>query len=278
MVLPVKRLGAGKTRLRGALPAVSHERLALALALDTVAAALDCPEVAVARVVTDDPLVAQASARLGADVVPDLPDAGLNAALLYGLGRQPAGIGVPPGGRAAAPAAALTADLPALRAAELAAALRAAQAANQLAFVPDAAGTGTTLLAAPAGVAMCPRFGPGSAAAHTAGGALALAGEWPSLRRDVDTAADLAAAVRLGVGRHTRALVAGYGARMQGTVATYDPESRSGTVLLDDGTQVEFGSAAFDAGGLRLLRFGQRLQLEQDATGAVTRVTLPTLP
>ncbi|HZN20750.1 MAG TPA: cold-shock protein [Micromonosporaceae bacterium] len=65
---------------------------------------------------------------------------------------------------------------------------------------------------------------------------------------------------------------------MQGTVATYDPESRSGTVLLDDGTQVEFGSAAFDAGGLRLLRFGQRLQLEQDATGAVTRVTLPTLP
>ncbi|HET8661687.1 MAG TPA: cold-shock protein [Micromonosporaceae bacterium] len=65
---------------------------------------------------------------------------------------------------------------------------------------------------------------------------------------------------------------------MQGTVATYDPESRSGTVLLDDGTEVAFSSAAFDAGGLRLLRFGQRLRLERDATGTVTRVTLPTLP
>ncbi|HET8684534.1 MAG TPA: cold-shock protein [Micromonosporaceae bacterium] len=65
---------------------------------------------------------------------------------------------------------------------------------------------------------------------------------------------------------------------MQGTVATYDPGSRSGTVLLDDGTAVEFSSAAFDAGGLRLLRFGQRLRIERDATGAVTRVTLPTLP
>jgi 2-phospho-L-lactate guanylyltransferase len=36
-----------------------------------------------------------------------------------------------------------------------------------------------------------------------------LAGAWPSLRRDVDTPADLAAAVRLGVGAHTRAALAG---------------------------------------------------------------------
>lgn len=63
---------------------------------------------------------------------------------------------------------------------------------------------------------------------------------------------------------------------MQGTVATYDAQNRSGTVLLDDGTEVAFPAAAFDASGLRLLRLGQRLRIERDATGAVSRVTLPT--
>lgn len=41
---------------------------------------------------------------------------------------------------------------------------------------------------------------------------------------------------------------------MQATAYTYDPDSRSGQVLLDDGTPVPFDAAAFDAGGLRLLR------------------------
>lgn len=35
---------------------------------------------------------------------------------------------------------------------------------------------------------------------------------------------------------------------MQATAYTYDPESRSGQVLLDDGTPVPFDAAAFDAG------------------------------
>jgi len=65
---------------------------------------------------------------------------------------------------------------------------------------------------------------------------------------------------------------------MQGTVASYDPQTRSGTLLLDDGTPVEFGADAFDASGLRLLRLGQRLRVEYDDRGAVSRVTLPTLP
>lgn len=65
---------------------------------------------------------------------------------------------------------------------------------------------------------------------------------------------------------------------MQGTVATFDTQTRSGTLLLDDGTEVEFDTAAFDASGLRLLRLGQRLRVEYDGTGAVRRVTLPTLP
>jgi cold shock CspA family protein len=65
---------------------------------------------------------------------------------------------------------------------------------------------------------------------------------------------------------------------VQATVRTYDPELRSGTVLLDDGREVPFDSAAFDAGGLRLLRFGQRVRLETAADGTVTRITIATLP
>ena len=69
----------------------------------------------------------------------------------------------------------------------------------------DAAGTGTVLLAA-AGTALLPAFGAGSARRHAESGARRLDGRWPSLRRDVDTVADLAEAVRLGLGRHTAAL------------------------------------------------------------------------
>ncbi|WP_189937401.1 hypothetical protein [Streptomyces sulfonofaciens] len=54
---------------------------------------------------------------------------------------------------------------------------------------------------------------------------------------------------------------------MQATAYTYDPETRSGSVLLDDGTPVPFGTAAFDAGGLLLLRPGQRVRIEVAAGG-----------
>jgi len=66
---------------------------------------------------------------------------------------------------------------------------------------------------------------------------------------------------------------------MQATVRTYDPQTRSGTVLLDDGIELPYDTAAFDAGGLRLVRFGQRVRIEVDATSArVTFLTLATLP
>jgi 2-phospho-L-lactate guanylyltransferase len=100
--------------------------------------------------------------------------------------------------------AVLTGDLPALRPAELGDALGRVAARS---FVPDAPGTGTVLLAAVAGVALDPHFGVGSAAAHAASGAERIAGDWPSLRRDVDTVADLRAVLTLGVGPHTRAVL-----------------------------------------------------------------------
>ncbi|UOY01484.1 hypothetical protein [Blastococcus sp. PRF04-17] len=52
-------------------------------------------------------------------------------------------------------------------------------------------------------------FGAGSAAAHLASGAAALAGDWPGLARDVDTEDDLRAAIALGAGPRTTAVAQG---------------------------------------------------------------------
>jgi 2-phospho-L-lactate/phosphoenolpyruvate guanylyltransferase len=65
---------------------------------------------------------------------------------------------------------------------------------------------------------------------------------------------------------------------MQGTVRTFDPATRSGTVLLDDGTELPYDAAAFDAGALRLARIGQRVKLRADPAGRVTALTLATMP
>lgn len=67
-------------------------------------------------------------------------------------------------------------------------------------------------------------------------------------------------------------------AGMQATAYTFVSETRSGSVLLDDGTPVDFDAAAFDAGGLRLLRPGQRVRIERAGgnSGNITLVTLQT--
>ena len=64
---------------------------------------------------------------------------------------------------------------------------------------------------------------------------------------------------------------------MQATAYTYDENTRSGSVLLDDGTPVTFDAPAFDAGGLRLLRPGQRVRIETQGDGEALRITLVTL-
>jgi cold shock CspA family protein len=62
---------------------------------------------------------------------------------------------------------------------------------------------------------------------------------------------------------------------MQGTIATFDPDSRSGTLLLDDGTELAFGSAAFDGSALRRLRLGQRVDIVSGPGGEVQTVRIP---
>jgi 2-phospho-L-lactate/phosphoenolpyruvate guanylyltransferase len=200
VVVPAKRLDVAKTRLRPATaalpdPAAAHSELVLALLADTVAAALSSRAVAVVLVVTDDPAADRLVRRLGARTVADEPDEGLNPALAHGAALL------------AGPVAALASDLPALRPEEIDAALAAARR-HPRAYVADAQGLGTTLLTA-TGVPLDPRFGARSAAAHAASGAVLLDGDWPGLRRDVDTADDLRAAVGLGAGPHTAAVLAG---------------------------------------------------------------------
>ncbi|HMG31268.1 MAG TPA: hypothetical protein VK585_14240 [Jiangellaceae bacterium] len=64
---------------------------------------------------------------------------------------------------------------------------------------------------------------------------------------------------------------------MQATVASFDPVSRSGTVLLDDGTELPYGADAFDAGALRMTRVGQRVRIRTAGSGAELYVTFLTL-
>ncbi|HEY3735519.1 MAG TPA: 2-phospho-L-lactate guanylyltransferase [Streptosporangiaceae bacterium] len=198
LVIPVKVLARAKSRLSG-LAGPRRAELALAIAADTVAAAVSCPRVRTVIVVSDDETAAAALAGLGAVVVPDEPDDGLNPALRHGAA-------VAAALHPQAATGALAADLPALRPAELGLALRAAAAWPE-AFVPDAAGSGTTLYTAAPGRAFLPRFGPSSRARHAAAGVTELAlADVPGLRRDVDTPADLSGAARLGLGPRTAAI------------------------------------------------------------------------
>jgi 2-phospho-L-lactate guanylyltransferase len=189
LIVPVKRLDRAKSRLRGAVP--HHVELVLALLLDTVTAAHATAGVRRVLVVCEDERVPVALRPTGAECVDKRGLPGLNAALEYGYGVL----------RADDPHAvigALQADLPALRSVELAAALT--EAAGRRAFCADRAGTGTTLLLSAAGQPLDPRFGVGSAAAHTSSGAMAITAAVPSLRADVDTEEDLAVAAALGLG------------------------------------------------------------------------------
>ncbi|WP_433869821.1 2-phospho-L-lactate guanylyltransferase [Saccharopolyspora sp. CA-218241] len=203
LLLPIKSLAAAKSRLLGAADggagrAAAHAELVVAVVRDTVAAARTADAVTAVVAVTSDPVLTAVLAGAGVEVLADRPEAGLNAALRHGDA-------VLRDRTAVRRVGALQADLPALRPAELDAALRAA--GPRRAFCPDRQATGTTLLLAAPGRPLDPRFGPGSAAAHTGSGAVPLLGPWESVRCDVDTPDDLGAATALGLGPNTGALL-----------------------------------------------------------------------
>ena len=184
LLVPVKTLARAKTRLA---PRPGRDLLMRAFALDALAAVRASAAVAHTYVVTDEDGFGES--------IGDAGEGDLNLALRVAERevrlRHP-GLGV----------AALLADLPALRTADLDVALGAGLHARW--YVADADGTGTTLLAAGPGTDLDPHFGHGSAARHEASGAVPVRAAAATLRRDVDTDDDLRDAVALGVGRHTR--------------------------------------------------------------------------
>ncbi|MFC9256472.1 2-phospho-L-lactate guanylyltransferase [Amycolatopsis thailandensis] len=197
LIVPLKRPAEGKSRLRGAVVPERHAELVLALAYDTLSAATSADGIRRVLVVAADPASVADLTELGVEIVAEPSRGGLNAALRYGeelLRRDtPSGL-----------VGALQADLPALRTEDLTAAL--AEAAGRRAFVADRQGTGTTLLLAGTGP-LEPRFGGGSARAHSASGATPLTITAESLRADVDTADDLAHVRTLGVGKRSSTLL-----------------------------------------------------------------------
>ena len=201
VLLPVKPPARGKSRLVG-VSAATRAALASAFALDTAAACLAAEGVTAVLAVTDDDAFAAALTALGCVAIPDGVTGDLNGSLALGafeaVRRWPA-----------AQPVALCGDLPALRAADLDAALAQVPGADGACFVADAAGTGTTLYTAPVDL-FAPRYGVGSAALH-AEAAKALDGELVSLRHDVDTLADLRSAVPIGLGPRTTLAAAAAG-------------------------------------------------------------------
>jgi 2-phospho-L-lactate guanylyltransferase len=199
-VLALKPLEHAKSRL--AVPDPLRRRLALTMALDTLSAL--CRALPHVLVVSDQPALEARLRRTGiaAEVISESGHIGINSALNRGARALRA--------QGFTSVLACVGDLPALRTESLLRVLDASQS-HPRSFVADASGVGTTMLIAH-DVELAPQFQGRSAAAHYASGAVSLSEEaigWPiaDARRDVDTEADLAAAVALGVGPETSALI-----------------------------------------------------------------------
>lgn len=197
VIVPVKSSDVGKSRLSDAAP--DRAALARALALDTIAAAAAATAVERVIVVTEDSDIAAAVRRMRTvDVVREGDTRGLDAAIATGAAAAGSDV----------PRAALLGDLPALRPFDLDTALEAAEAVER-GVVADAEGEGSTLVTARAGATWLSAFGEDSFSRHKLLGCTPLDVPADStLRRDVDTAEQLAAASALGLGERTAAVLA----------------------------------------------------------------------
>ncbi|MEU6423721.1 2-phospho-L-lactate guanylyltransferase [Streptomyces spiralis] len=195
VVMPVKPFAVAKSRL-GGWAGCRRAALARSFFLDTLSVALGTDGVARVIVVTEDPEARADALSMGALAVDDRPRTGLNTAALRGVAcARSLDLG--------APVAVLAADLPALRRTELSHVLALARHYPR-AFLADHTGHGTTVLTAGRAQALRPAFEGASRHNHRLSGAHEItSSSCPSVRLDVDTADDLRAAERLGVGQHT---------------------------------------------------------------------------
>jgi 2-phospho-L-lactate/phosphoenolpyruvate guanylyltransferase len=254
-VIALKPTEHAKSRL--AVPDPLRRRLAWTMAVDTLSALSSAlPQV---LVVSDQPALEARLRRAGlaVDVISESGQVGINAALSRGeLALRAEGFTT---------VLACVGDLPALKPESLQRILTASRP-HPRSFIADASGIGTTILVAH-GVDLSPHFGGRSAAAHYASGAVSLSAEVigspiADARRDVDTEADLAVAIGLGVGSATSALVdheKGRLGRYELITATQWRNARDEQLAVTaSGRRIALPSDALDA-ELRHARLGQRL-------------------
>ncbi|MET0930638.1 MAG: 2-phospho-L-lactate guanylyltransferase [Aeromicrobium sp.] len=205
-IIPIKPPGLSKSRLE--VEPSAREQLARAFALDVLDAVAATSSVLQSVVVTADTMIAAHARTRGMLTVADRPmlsAEGLNDAVR--VGRDWAVCRWP-----SSPVAVIPADLPSITSTVLGATLERLAAAERC-FVPDAGGTGTTILTSLDPAMLRPLFGPRSAFRHAEDGVRPVIEVDRRIRRDVDTVADLAESRLHGVGCWTAAILAAERAR-----------------------------------------------------------------
>jgi 2-phospho-L-lactate guanylyltransferase len=199
-VIALKPTEHAKSRL--GVPDPVRRRLAWTMASDTLSALSQA--LSQVLVVSDQPALEARLRQVGlvTEVIGESGHVGMNSALSHGARTLRA--------QGLSTVVACVGDLPALRPHSVLRVIDASRA-HPRSFVADATGVGTTMLVAH-DVELQPQFQGRSAAAHHASGAVSLTAEAigspiADARRDVDTEADLAVAIGLGVGQATDALV-----------------------------------------------------------------------
>lgn len=189
-LVPLRGLEDAKTRLGAELDPEERLDLVVSMAIRTLAATRDTPQLCGTVLVTADPAAAELAARFGArTIVQRLP--GLNAAL-----REARAAAIEAGASAVL---VLPIDLPAISVEAIEALLADAAAALHpdrplVLAVPDRHGSGTNALLVSLPSAIEPAFGEGSFGAHRAAATVAGADfveHGGPLTLDVDTGADL---------------------------------------------------------------------------------------
>jgi 2-phospho-L-lactate guanylyltransferase len=183
-VVPIKPWQSAKSRLE--VSQGLRAEVARALALDTLDVLTTHPDVSQVVVVTSDEEARLEALARGATVLDEESNgstSALNSAVRQGC--RFIADELADGRTVIVPA-----DLAYLSADVLAAALVGLATAGR-AHIPDLAGTGTTLLAAPAASSIDPHYGVGSSAAHGEAGFRRLDDVDPRIRADVDQMNDL---------------------------------------------------------------------------------------
>ena len=285
-LVPFRTSGGGKSRLTSALGPADRAALAVAMLTDVVttlhAAGL---EVVIAA---KGSAASAAADDLGVEALQDPPGVlSLDAALHAATARL---------SRVAGPVLVVAADLPRLAVEEVRTVL---EAEAEVVVAPTHDGGTGGLLRRPWGV-IPTAYGEGSADRHLAlargAGVREVCLDLPGFRHDLDTGADLLAlgkARRIGgettPGASTAALLPGLLTRAgtilparddvpeeasmpQGTVKTYDPVTRTGTLVDDALRERRFDRDAFTASGLQELRIGQRVRYQLEGGDEDARV------